>query len=483
MGNLYLYDGYASIDNFRDTYALFSNITNRISANYAYVDKSDNTNVNFITERIDAWQELNMKLYRFYASLVNVLDKDRWVPYTASINVGSSILHYGVSPQTTASISVLSVARAEKDRSDEFSDPMEPLSLKGTFYLNGGAISISTDDSLLDISDKINSISNGTGVASYIGNGYLYIYSLCTGGAGINYRDPDNVLQSIGVLMLDDGVLVPKNQVVQPSDAEINVSGKTYRQTSNFFKGILPYIDINVSKQGVSSFRLSFSIDAVKEMLKSIIEKYNDAMEEINKRLSYRGVLSGDRSLGLIRKNISAPWKSREMQPVGIDILHKEMDMNEFSLLIYASKLKEHLVQSIFRSVDGLPSFVGSLSAIGVYSNDDNTLSFDEKQFSAKMRESYTEVVPILVGSSGVLNRIKDYLFTVVGMQPNLISSKIGILEEELDNMEYLKERFEKLLWNKISLLYKQYTDVYNLLSLMSATKVSDVLLHGFSAA
>ncbi len=483
MGSLYLYDGYASINNLKNAYALFSAVTNEVSANYAYVDRNDNTNVEFITERIDAWQELNIKLYRFYASLVNALSRDRWVPYTASIgSIGSTTLHYGVSPQVTASISVSSVATVEKDRSDEFSDPMAPLSLEGTFYLNGGAVSISTDDSLFDISQKINSISSGTRVASYIGDGYLYIYSLYTGSAGIDYEDPDGVLQSLGVLTVEDGVPVPKSQVSSPSDAVLTVNGRTYKQASNLFKDILPHVDIEVSSSGSSSFRLLFSIDAVKGMLKSIIDKYNDAMREINKHLSYKGALSGDRSLGLIRKNISLPWKSTKVNPVGIDLLHKEMDINEFSLVMYASRLKEHLINSLFRSVDGLPSLVGSLSAIGVYSNDDSTLSFNEEQFSSKMREDYTSVVPVLAGDNGILKRIKDYLFTVVGTEPSLITSKIDSLEEELGNMEYLKERYERLLWSKISLLYKRYSDISSLLSLLGAERVADILLRGVPA-
>lgn len=158
-------------------------------------------------------QSINSKLLSLKSSVEKLEDEDAF----AIVNARSSdAAKVGVSASNEAaggtfSVEVLKLAQAESISSGSFSNINEALNLSGDIVVNGQAVEISEDDTLLDVSFSINDANAGVSaqiltVAS--GDNRLILTAEAVGEAGFDLRDASttNVLQSLGFTSSDVAV-------------------------------------------------------------------------------------------------------------------------------------------------------------------------------------------------------------------------------------------------------------------------------------
>ncbi len=135
----------------------------------------------------------------------------------------------------TFQVQVTTLAAAEKRGSLAQPDSTTALGVAGDFTVNGQTVSVTTDDSLAAIRDRINTLNTGTtptGVVASIltvgaGDARLVLTSATTGVAGVTLADTGGAV--LGTL----GLLDPGSVLTAGSDAQFSIDGVPLTRTSN----------------------------------------------------------------------------------------------------------------------------------------------------------------------------------------------------------------------------------------------------------
>lgn len=135
----------------------------------------------------------------------------------------------------TFQVEVTTLAAAEKRGSLAQADSTTALGLAGDFTVNGQALTVTTDDSLAAIRDRINGLNTGetpTGVTASIltvgpGDERLILTSTTPGAAGIALAD------TTGTVLDTLGLLDPASVLTAGSDAQFSIDGVSMTRTSN----------------------------------------------------------------------------------------------------------------------------------------------------------------------------------------------------------------------------------------------------------
>lgn len=171
-------------------------------------------------------------------------------------------------------VEVLTLARAEKLGGNFVADTSAALGVSGSFTLNGAAITIAADDSLVGVRDKINAANTGasaSGVTATIistaAGAHLVLASSATGAAGIEAVDgPGGALQSLGFI---DGT----------TSANVTAAGatRTYRVSSpDAAIGTLLGIEMPAATT-ISVGGTAVAVDLAIDSVASIADKINAA--------------------------------------------------------------------------------------------------------------------------------------------------------------------------------------------------------------
>jgi len=156
-------------------------------------------------QQLEAWQGIESVLNSLNQA-IDSIKGDAFDKLTA-VSSNDNVVTATVSPgalEGIHNITVTQLAMAHTVASDV--QPEGPLGFEGTFEVNGIEVTVTSEDTLMDIADKINGA--GAGVTSYVVDNRLIMRSNITGSEGeISAEDVSgSVLQQLGVLAPDFGV-------------------------------------------------------------------------------------------------------------------------------------------------------------------------------------------------------------------------------------------------------------------------------------
>jgi flagellar hook-associated protein 2 len=341
--------------------------------------------------KLKEWQSLNTKLLALKTAADNLKNPDDFGMYTASTSTdsatvkGSDLMAVTASPTASIGsyqIKVNSIAVAEKVRSGSYAAISTALgtSYAGDIVINGETVSIDATDTLASLQNKINNANTGTSptgvTASIIKYGEsdyrLTLTSDTTGAAGID-------LQNGGVP--DILSLFNFTEVVNGADASFTVDGLEITQASNTVDDVIAGVTIDLLKADVNTtimLNITRDIDAVKDKIKTFVDKYNDVASYITTQSSYNvetkktgGVLFGDGTL---------------------------------------SSVKSDLTSIIIQSVWGVSSQFSIMGLVGINLDNKSQLSINDTPLTGYLKTNFNDVMALFVGQGTTTNASLEYV-------------------------------------------------------------------------
>jgi len=229
---------------------------------------------------------------------------DTDTPSVAAEILGASVTNRAQA--TRHSIEVVQIAAANKVASDAINtDTTDALNLQGTFEVNGIGVSLSSNDSLLDLRDRINAANTGdspSGVTASIisisesdhvltltadETGLDATISLTdSGGAGA--PGDDQVLESLGIF--DGGAI--KNELQAAANAQIRADGleqlgnvDVIERSSNTIDDVFDGVTLSLFKAEAGTtvtLDVEPDLNQVKSAIIDVVDAYNELRTYVN---------------------------------------------------------------------------------------------------------------------------------------------------------------------------------------------------------
>ncbi len=271
--------------------------------------------------------------------------------------------------QSSYSIVIEQLATAIKVNSDGQSSKTDALGMEGSLslYLDGYTsveLSISTDMSLEDIADSINSLSDSTGVSATIikksDTEYALVVSGTETGESLHYSSTSgtDIFLTLGITD-ESGEFASVIQSAQ--DAIIYIDGMEITSSSNTIEDVLEGVTLTLySVPATSNTTITLEVDydysGTKEAIQSFIDAYND-----------------------IR-----------------DFFITQQAANSDDSVLYSDTLLRTMVSSIYSIINnsfGSSDTVATLADMGITFDDENKLEIsDEDLLNSVLLDNYQDV-------------------------------------------------------------------------------------------
>lgn len=262
-----------------------------------------------ITEQQNAWKDVKLRLNTFLTKLDNLQKNeafntkkisnsdDKKVSFKASDKASNENYAITVDQLATASRLVSNDIVALKDKT-----VFEELSIAGNLEFTGEkgkkiTVDINNEDSLKEITNKINEVTKETGVKAAIVDNHLVLANVETGKKSFDLS---------GSLMSDLGLDVTNLKLGK--QAEFTIDGMKVVRDSNTVTDVVEEVTIQLKATSKEPIQIEVTqdIDETIKSVKGLVEQYNSTMDFINEKLSVgdpskkgnkTGALSGDSSL------------------------------------------------------------------------------------------------------------------------------------------------------------------------------------------
>lgn len=212
-------------------------------------------------------------------------------------------------------LTVNTLARAEKLAGTGQADFATPLGVSGTFSVNGQDVVVTTADSMVAIRDRINALNSGTTptgvnatILSVSGTDHrLVLTSATTGATGIALAESSGtVLQSLGFLD-GGGAKLAGSILTSGADASFAIDGIAMTRTSNVITDAITGVTLTlVSEEAGASTAIEVGRfgTAARDAMQQFVEAYNALVTFIQEQgtvTSSRPALYGDSLLRTAR--------------------------------------------------------------------------------------------------------------------------------------------------------------------------------------
>ncbi len=349
----------------------------------------------------------------------------------------------------TWSVQVTSLAKVETDASQGFADKSSDGVLNvGTYTVNVGGTSynFTTDagtSSMEDWVSKFNSSVTGA-KASILNVGGANPYKIVLTGTDTGASKSISVTESVGT-----GGVTPTWTTTQPaSDAQISVNGVSISSASNTVSDAIAGVTFTLKATGASATTLTIGQDnaAIAAKMKAIVTAYNDVMTYYSTNTVY----------------------NKEEDLIGA---------------LFGESSSRRVISGIGDFISDSYSVGGAFSAlsqIGVSTNRDGTLTFDEDEFKEKLDSNYSDVSKLFTSSSGPIQalqkQIDDYY---IDSDTGVLTSAADSLEESIKDNEERIEKMQERLDTYEAMLRTQFTALEK--TLASIRSSQDALTSAFA--
>ncbi|MBI5582864.1 MAG: flagellar filament capping protein FliD [Deltaproteobacteria bacterium] len=468
--------------------------------------------------KIKAWQELNTKLLSLKTAAEKLNRAQGFNLLTSALSSSSATDPNELLSATIGAtgevgsfgLEVLWTARAQKISSQGFSSQTAPLGAgyAGTLQINGRELTVTADDSLADVRNKINNLNNGedatrvtASIVSYSTTDQrLILTSQNEGAAGID-------LQPVGLPDLE--AAFGFNEIQPGRDASLEVDGVPVTRSSNTITDLLPGITLNLKKaeEGTTvTLNISRDLDGVTGLITDFVEQYNQVVDFIRNQSSYNkdageagGVLFGDGTLRSVKKDLVA----LVINPVGgvapefsiLGMAGIKLD-NQGKLSVNETTLRGHL-ESHFEDIKKL-FIADGFSTTGNLKYITHGLKTQPGSYAVNVTQAYAPGVDIAgtingeaaVGSGstltgapgtsveglavsytgaatgevghvtltlGVAETFSRLLSNLTDPYGGYVANKQTSLQSQIDGMEAKIERMESRLDSRMEIITRQY--------------------------
>lgn len=275
----------------------------------------------------------------------------------------------------TYSVVVQQLATKHKIGGSATASRTDALGLSGSFSLSAGdgtttAITIDSDDSLIDVKDAINEQTATTGVAASIiqvsQGGYKLILTSSDTGEEISLTDGgDGVAQSLGLLDASGNIA---EELTAAQNAVISVDGVEITRSSNIIDDAIDGLTFNLYEADAGetiSVEIATDLAQIKTAITGFVESYNAYREFVltQQTLTDDGAVSEDSAL-------------------------------------FSDTLLKTINTQVYQALNATVDFDGEKLSItnllGVSFNSDNTLSIDEDALNSALTDNLDKVTALL---------------------------------------------------------------------------------------
>lgn len=275
----------------------------------------------------------------------------------------------------TYSVVVQQLATKHKIGGSVTASRTDALGLSGSFSLSAGdgtatAITIDSDDSLVDIKDAVNEQTATTGVAASIiqvsEGGYKLILTSSDTGEEISLTDGgDGVSQSLGLLDASGNIA---DELTAAQNAVITVDGVAITRSSNVIDDAIDGLTFNLYEADAGetiSVEIATDLAQIKSAITDFVESYNTYREFVltQQTLTDDGAVSEDSAL-------------------------------------FSDTLLKTINTQVYQALNATVEYDGEKLSIanllGVTFEDDNTLSVDEDTLNGALTDNLDKVKALL---------------------------------------------------------------------------------------
>jgi flagellar hook-associated protein 2 len=310
-------------------------------------------------------------------------------------------------------LEVNQLAKAQKLIGSSIGDASAALGYSGTVQINNKNLDITSDMSLLDITNKINGGSYGANAV--VLNGTLVLTSTKTGvDNALNFVDSNSILENLGIV---DSTGAVKNEIQKAQDALYSIDGISMQSASNTVSNVMNGVSITLSKTTIEpvEFSIAENNDELKSKVKDFVNGYNTLINTIN---SYTGK-------GAVLQGQMAPNK------IKTDLANILMGKTDSSLFLYQAGIE----------MDGTAK--------------DGTLKFDETKLDKLLEENPDELSKLFTGT----NSISEKVYSEIDQEINTtgsITSSISGLQKRIDQLnDTIQKNEDNITRQKDSIIQK----------------------------
>lgn len=401
------------------------------------------------TWKRDAYREMNALLLDFRLNTVGDmrLQGSYLKKKLVTDNEGAaSIKQTGTPNLPTYKVEVTRLAKeaepARFDTKTKVTDASKDLKtaagFSGTFDLtvnNGIKITIGENDTMDTVVKRINNQSSQTGVVATFFDQKLIFTSTATGSAAKVELTYDNTNSNAAIFGLDTIAGVSKTGT-DAVPGEVIINGVKSNISSNKFT--YDGIEFSLKQEGVT-FNVSSAQDedAIFNSIKGFVDKYNELIEKINKKISeprykdYKPLLEEERA-ALDEKQIEK-WEEKAKSGI---LLRDPLLQNALT----------QMRQIISTPVAGVSDTkFDTLSEIGISTaeadakfasfnyKENGKLYIDEKKLREAIRENGTKVMEIFTNNSAETTTDKNQIYKEKGIAKRLYDNLVGIMSQITD--------------------------------------------------
>lgn len=349
--------------------------------------------------------------------------------FTASASASAALGRYAISVERLATAHKLQSAAKAADAQVGY----------GTLTLqvgSGDAFNVTIDQgkgTLSDIRDAINTQAAGKGVTATLVNGdagqVLVLTSGTAGSAGALTVTTSGGDGGLSVLATSGGTMTT---VTPAQDAQVIVDGITRTATSNHLTDLIDGVTLDLTKaKPGETFDLEINSDpsTLKAAMLGFVSAYNTA-------------------LSAMRTQSASGGEGKAAGPLSGDAAPR----------------------AIMQSLRGaISAYYGELSAMGLKTGVDGSLSLDGSKFDAAMLAD-PESVKRLVGSeSGLGGRLRDSLASYVGVD-GMLQSRSEALDKRLKGLSKQREDLDQRIEGIAAMYRRQFTALDAMMSQMQNT-------------
>lgn len=337
---------------------------------------------------------------------------------------------FSVTADSTASpgsyaIQVENLAQAEAESSQGFADKDAAVLAHGTFTVNvGGQVTtVNVDESNDSISKLAETLSQVQGLSAYVLNTgssqdpyKLVVRGLSVGGANSINFDMSG---------LSGGQVPLFNEDVTAMDAKVKIGGVTVHVASNTLNGAIPGLRIELLQPGTTEDRAVVSRDqsATSDKVKAMVDAYNEAINYHKTNTAYNA-----------ESNIKGPLFGESTTRRAVEDLGGLISTHHGS------------------------GTLTSLAEIGIKTERDGTLAFDETAFQDLMDTREADVVAFLTASDGPLGALKARIDDVyVDADNGALAARSKGIESSIQSMTDRIASFDDRLTEQADLLRTRF--------------------------
>jgi flagellar hook-associated protein 2 len=403
-----------------------------------------------VSTQISALGTLQGALSTFQSALTSLATPDAFNALTASSSDQTAFTATAGSDATTAgsyNVVVSALAQSEQLLSKAFAAGANSAVGTGTLSLSLGGTSFqvtigSSDDTLADIADAINSASGNPGITATVlqgtGGAYLVLSSSLTGAANTIQVTETDSGGGLAALTYGTG---STNYSVQSAaqNASYSIAGVSGTSASNTVTGALSGVTLNLlatTGSGGATLSLSNDTSTIESNISSFVSAYNTLLGVFNQLGGYDASTS-----------TAGPM-------MGSGLL---------------SNIESQTNQALYSIVNTGSSVYNSLASIGITTNSDGTLSVNSATLANALASDFSAVSQLFSSTTGVAAALNNQI-TADLASGGPVPDESQTLTTQQNNLTTQSNQLSSQMAALSASLTQQYSALNTLLSSLQTT-------------